>query len=320
MGALPAEAILRELAALWVTQGKQGEGAGVLRACTMTLVALADQDDDAAALGETIAALMPEHPARTIVIRLTGADGAVEQRVYAQCWRPFGQRRQICSEQIEILTPDRALEGLPRLLLPLAAADLPVVMWCRSARLPARKEFAGIASLAHKLIVDSKGMGDGGVRTVADLAAHGLVADLSWTRLTRWRGMLAQMFENRDNLAHLGRVERVTVDFAGEGPAVNRYMGAWILDALQDVGICPKLAAGGSGSAVPVVLEGAGFRLEMSRQEDRMVVSLNDLSNCTSLSPATDYLLMRQELGILRRDPVFERTLASAVRLADGER
>lgn len=317
MGALPAETILRELAALWVTQGKEGEGSGVLRACTMTLVVLAEQDDDAMALGETIAALMPEHPARAIGIRLTGADGgAVAQRVFAQCWRPFGQRSQICSEQIEILAPDRALEGLPRLVLPLAAADLPVVMWCRSARLPAREEFAAIASLAHKLIVDSKTMGADGLRTVAGLAGRGLVADLCWTRLTRWREMLAQLFENRDSLAQLGRVERVRIDFAGEGSAINWYMGAWILDALSTIGIRPKLSAGGSGSPVPVVLEGAGFRLEMSRQEDRMVVSLNDFSHCTSLSAATDYLLMREELGILRRDPVFERTLASAVRLA----
>lgn len=320
MGALPADAILRELAALWVTQGKEAqaqEGAGVLRACTMTLVVIADHGDDAMGLGETIAALMPEHPARTIAIRLTGADGgAVEQRVFAQCWRPFGQRRQICSEQIEIAVPDRALEGLPRLVLPLAAADLPVVIWCRSGRLPGRQEFAGIASLAHKLVVDSKTMGSEGLRTVAGLAANGLVADLSWTRLTRWREMLSQTFENRDNLAQLGRVQRVKADFAGEGAAINWYMGAWILDALATAGIRPTLAAGGSGSPAPVVLEGTGFRLEIARQEDRMVVSLNDFSHCTNLSPATDYRLMREELGILRRDPVFERTLVSAARLA----
>ena len=60
--------VLRELADLWVTLGSQGQaesGAGVLRACTLTLVVLAEAGDDATALGETIAALMPEHPARS---------------------------------------------------------------------------------------------------------------------------------------------------------------------------------------------------------------------------------------------------------------
>jgi len=59
--------------------------------------------------GETMAALMPEHPARTIVVRLSGAgERALAERVYAQCWMPFGERRQICCEQIEITASDAA--------------------------------------------------------------------------------------------------------------------------------------------------------------------------------------------------------------------
>src|SRR5450759_4843444 len=96
------DSILRELAALWTQQGQQGD-AGVLRACTMTLLVIAEAADDAAALGETVAALMPEHPARAILIRLRGeGERALSQRVYQQCWKPFGQRQQICCEQIEI--------------------------------------------------------------------------------------------------------------------------------------------------------------------------------------------------------------------------
>ena len=58
---------------------------------------------------------MPEHPARAIVIRLRGAgERALSERVYAQCWMPFGQRRQICCEQIEITASDAALADLRR--------------------------------------------------------------------------------------------------------------------------------------------------------------------------------------------------------------
>jgi hypothetical protein len=46
-----------------------------------------------------------------------------------------------------------------------------------------------------------------------------------------------------------------------------------------------------------------------------MVVTVNGVSQCTSLSQPTDYLLMREELGIVRRDPVFERALARAASL-----
>jgi hypothetical protein len=47
-----------------------------------------------------------------------------------------------------------------------------------------------------------------------------------------------------------------------------------------------------------------------------MVVTLNGQSQCTNLPQPTDYLLMREELGIVRHDPVFEKTLASAAQLA----
>jgi glucose-6-phosphate dehydrogenase assembly protein OpcA len=319
MGALPADAILKELSNLWVQQGKQGqreEGAGVLRACTMTLLVLAEEGDDPMALGETIAALMPEHPARSIVVRLTGtASMGLEQRVYAQCWKPFGQRRQICCEQIEIKAADAALSGLPSLVLPLAAADLPLIVWCRSPRLLFLDEFAAIAATARRVIVDSTAMGTDSLRQVAGLLTREwLVADLSWTRLTRWRDALAQVFENGENLARLQSIERVSVNFEGVGGNIDWYAGAWILDALSGAGARPRLdvAAGG----VPIRLEGAGFRVEMFRQDGRMTISVNGLAHCTNLPVPTDYLLMREELGITRRDAIFRRTVASAMRLA----
>jgi glucose-6-phosphate dehydrogenase assembly protein OpcA len=317
--ALPADRILKELAGLWAQQGKEAqteEGAGVLRACSMTLVVLAEESEDEMGLGETIAALMPEHPARAIVIRLTGAsEHVLEQRVYAQCWKPFGQRRQICCEQIEIKASNAALTGLPWVVLPLAVADLPLIVWCRSARLLAMREFAPIAAMARKVIVDSASIGNDGLRRVADTLRGGmLLGDLAWTRLTRWREMLSQVFENRGNLARLDAVRRVSVNFEGLGAAINWYMAAWVLDSLRDAGIQaePAVAQGGA----PVTLEGEGLRLEMRRADGRIEVSLNGTSTCASLSPPTDYLLMREELEIVRRDPVFEKTVASAVRLA----
>src|SRR5215470_6457820 len=138
--------ILRELEELWVSLGKHPEddsGAGVLRACSMTLVVMAEETDDTMSLGETIAALMPEHPARAIVIRLQGSGGSgLAARVFSQCWMPFGQRRQICCEQVEITAPDAALADLPPVVLPLCVADLPVILWCRSGRLARMPEFA----------------------------------------------------------------------------------------------------------------------------------------------------------------------------------
>ncbi|MGA3016073.1 MAG: glucose-6-phosphate dehydrogenase assembly protein OpcA [Bryobacteraceae bacterium] len=312
--------ILKELAELWVSAAKAADGgAGVLRACSMTLLVLAEESEDSQGLGETIAALMPEHPARAIVVRMSGpGERSLTGRVYSQCWMPFGQRKQICCEQVEITASDAALADLPSVVLPLAVPDLPLILWCRSPRLAAMPEFLPIAGMAQKVVLDSGPMKDpaAALKLMAALNARGvLLGDLSWTRLTRWREMLAQVFENQQYLAQLEKISDVKVE-RGEGYRVSAlYMAMWLTDCLADAGV-PDVSFGvgpaPEGVSVRVQLAGDGLAVELARREDRMVVTVNGVSQCTSLSQPTDYLLMREELGIVRRDPVFERALTRA--------
>ncbi len=332
MGTLAPETILHQLADLWVSQGKEGQaesGAGVLRACSMTLVVVSEAGDDAAALGETLAALMPEHPARTILIRVSGAGpAALEERVYAQCWMPFGQRRQICCEQVEITATDAALLEVPSVVLPLAVADLPLILWCRSARVFAMPEFDAMASMADKVIIDSAvvpGDARAALARLKQAAGGRMLGDLAWTRLTRWREMLSHVFENREIVSGARSVSRVTVEYPGDAPnSSSLFMGAWVMDCLSAAGAKPQLtlARGEWTSSEPaplvmrVVLEGEGIFVELMRWTDRMVTTVNNLAQCTHLPLVTEYALVREELGIVRRDPVFEKALASAVGVA----
>ena len=322
------ESILKELAALWTQEGKQGD-AGVLRACSMTLVVIAEASGDAAALGETIAALMPEHPARSILIRLLGeGERALSLRVYQQCWKPFGQRQQICCEQIEITASDAALADLPSVILPLAVPDLPLILWCQSARLVRRPEFGEIARMATKVVLDSAADGVthpaalDALRRMADSVRSGggiagpVWADLAWTRLTRWRETLARVFENRDTLARLSQVNRVQVRFGPGFETAAWYLAAWAANALASVGQVVTPEVGRQDESLCLELSGGLFHVKLSRQDDRLVTVVNDQSNCTNLPRPADYHMMREELGIVRRDAVFEATLASAARLA----
>jgi glucose-6-phosphate dehydrogenase assembly protein OpcA len=330
-----ADRILRELADLWVAAGQeQAEGGlGVLRACAMTLIVLAEETEDMEALGETIAALMPEYPARTILVRLGGTGApALAERVYSQCWMPFGQRRQICCERIEITASEASLADLPSILPPLAAPDLPVLLWWRSARLLGTPGYRKLAAMADKAIVDSSGLEDeeAALPMLVEMAqgeperagrARPLLGDLSWTLLTRWREMLSGVFESRECQGRLPEISNVVVAFAGVRPPVFAwYMGAWVANALSDAGAHayltwqprPDLA----GRALHVELTGGDFRVSLERHDDRLSIEAGGLSHCTNLPQPTDYLLMREELGIVRRDPLFERTLATAARLA----
>lgn len=315
------EAILKELVALWWQEGGQGD-AGVLRACSLTLLVVAEATDDAGALGETLAALMPEHPARTILIRLQGeGERALSQRVYQQCWKPFGQRQQICCEQIEITASDAALADLPSVILPLEVPDLPVILWCRSGRLTRLPEFAEIARMATKVVIDSAAAEDGTgalVRIADAVSRGGILADLAWTRLTRWREALARVFENRDTLSHLSEVDSVQVRFGPSYETAAWYLAAWAVNALESVGQAVTPVVARQDESLRLELSGGAFHVTLSRQDDNLVTVVNEQTNCTNLPRPADYHMMREELGIVRRDEVFERALELAARLASA--
>lgn len=311
--------ILKELAALWVEEGKQG-GSGVLRACSMTLVVMAEEGEDAGAIGETVAALMPEHPARAILVRLRGdGERALSERVYQQCWKPFGQRQQICCEQIELTANDAALGDLPSVLLPLIVADLPVFLWCRSPRLAEMPEFREIARLATKVVLDSATFGDAAqaLGRMAEAQHSGTrTADLAWTRLTRWRETLARVFENRGYLGRLGSVDAVRVTCGPGFATAAWYLAAWAQNALADANVAARVSVASGAGTIAIEIAGGDLNLSMWREDERLVVSVDNLANCTHLPAPSDYLLMREELGVVRRDLIFERALSTAARLA----
>ena len=336
-GTIAPEKILRELAEMWteLSRDASGSGDGALRACSLTLVTLADESEDFSAIGETIAALMPEHPARTIVVRLEGEDGhKLSERVYSQCWRPFGQKRQVCCEQVEISATDAALADLPSIILPLAVADLPLVLWCRSARLATLPQFASIAAMAKRAIVDGESfvhLALAGGASEADAPRIALnrisalatkdtyVADLAWTRLTRWRALLSQVFENRRNLAELPKISRVTVRTSHIATLGGLYFGAWVMDVLSDIGIQPEFhlersAEGLEGTIQGIELAAPDWSVQLARRNERLIVTVDGLEQCNPMPHPTDFSLMEEELRITGRDAAYERTLASARR------
>ena len=319
---LSPDHILRELADLWVaTSQEQSEGGdGVLRACAMTLIVIAEESEDLSDLGETIAALMPEYPARTILVRLGGAGApTLAERVYSQCWMPFGQRRQICCEQVEITCSDASLGDVPSVVLPLEVPDLPVILWCRSARLLGMAEFPALAAMARRVVVDSDALADApaALRRLADEAAHGmLLGDLAWTRLTRWRQTLAQIFEDPRHAARLTGPARITVCDGGAVTTQALYMGAWMAGALESAGIGATVHVRTKQQETFAELECGDFHARLERHDDHLVATVDGLTQCTLLPKPDDYLLLREELGIVHRDPVFSSTLASAARFS----
>ncbi|MGA2588499.1 MAG: glucose-6-phosphate dehydrogenase assembly protein OpcA [Bryobacteraceae bacterium] len=322
--------ILHEMADLWVSLGKQGEGeTGVLRACSMTLVVAAEESDDEQAIGETLAALMPEHPSRAIVIRFRAEDRrALTARVFAQCWMPFGHRQQICCEQIEVTASDASLPDLAAVVLPLKVPDLPVILWCRSPRVFRLGAFSLLAGIAQKVVLDSLPFGAPAAalqELSALVGAERSLADFSWTRLTRWRELIAQIFENKAQLANLPRVSEIAITYSSATPTASAYyMAAWLVDGFQKAGGAARVKF----ASTPGPADRQINRVDLRAQNGESIASVGlvegqaaeirvgGLVSRAVLPPLTDYALMREELSIPGRDPVFERALAAAARLA----
>ena len=324
--------ILKELAKLWVSMGTQDSpeaSAGVLRACAMTLVVLADGDEDPVEVGETVAQLMREHPSRAIVVRLyDSADTQLEAKVLAQCWLPFGSRKQICCEQVEITAAEASLGDVARVVAPLTVADLPLIVWNRIPGLLDRSGFVELAKTADKLVVDTSTFPEAGpaLKKIAELADSGVpVADLAWARLTRWRELIAQIFENPAYLAALPQLRSATILFGGrEAPAAALYLRAWLDTCIRQGGGSVEFAF----ESVPNAQEGSIVKVNLADGANRICirkvaggsaeVTVNSLTNCTIFRDSNDYVLLREELSISGSDPIFERTLAAVAARANA--
>ncbi len=343
MSAIVPQKVLHDLAGLWAGIDRQaGDGSetagdsstGVLRACTMTLVVLLDDQpgvESAAAeqyAGEAIALLMREHPSRTIVVHLRpSGDPSLEARVSAQCWMPFGKTQQICCEQIDITATEAALGDVPGVVLPLAAPDLPLVVWCRPIRLFGLPAFAGFYPLAGKVILDSGDCPDAAaaLTNLASAIASGKrVCDLAWTRLTRRRELIAQIFENPVYLSQVSTITGVKIRSTGSAiPVSAYYLAAWLRQCLESAGAHPTLefvSEGGAGRGELAVVEINGRnQVEVELVEGAVFEARVDgLAHRTSLPAFTDHALLREELGLMGRDPVYEATVGLAAKLASG--
>ena len=326
--------ILKELANLWIEtaapshEGETGESSGVLRACAMTMVVIADESEDTQGISETLAQLMKEHPSRAIVIRLrNSSDEWLESRVFAQCWKPFGSRQHICCEQIEITSSDASLPDVPAVVLPLVVADLPVILWCRSGRVTELDGFRELESLAQKVIFDSGTFPDQD-KALSKMLTASLpgtrVADLAWGRLTRSRELLAQSVNSEDLLQSLGRVDVLRVRARGPKPDIPaRYFAAWLSNRLALAGAFPKLEWDYTPMDVPPSLRGVsitgpdGFSLSAEVKQsvtNGVVVDLivNGRLNCAVLLRPNEYELLLQELSIPGRDLIYEAALRRA--------
>ena len=218
--------IERELNQLWREPTRQGinqTGIVPARTSVLNLVIYAPAQDVAQRAQAVIDQLAANHPSRAIILTVdetlaAGGKEHFETEVSTRCITEPGGSFAACSEQVLITMPRDSLDVIPSIVVPLALPDLPTFVWWPERPPLADRQFARIARLADRLIVDSLTF----TRTVtnmnrlADLCrklGNGCaLSDLNWARLAHWREMTAQFFDIPDCRWALNEVTHLTVE------------------------------------------------------------------------------------------------------------
>lgn len=191
-------------------------------AMEMVLTLLVVTDDEA--VGEalkTATTLSREHPSRVIGVIL--GDGRGAPRLNAKV--RVGENSS--GESILLRISGELTKHAESVVLPLLLPDSPVVVWW-PGRPPADPSADAIGQLAGRRLTDAEATGSP-IRSLKAVARNYVPGDtdLSWTRLTPWRALLAAALDQS-----AGKVTGGTVVAGGSNPAAALLV-AWLESRLK---------------------------------------------------------------------------------------
>ena len=196
-------------------------------------------------------------------------------------------------------------------VLPLLLPDLPVIVWWpgRSPKAPGQDP---IGRLGNRRITDA--MGDPNPLRALEVRARNYCpgdTDLTWTRLTRWRGLLAAALD-----AYPMDVTRASVS-AAPANAAGTLLAAWLSDRLD---LPVTVDRGRPGIGITGVSLGAGEDdIKVVRTDGGLAVfSAPGLPQRLVALPRRDLnTLLVEELRRLGDDPIYAEAMSALVRRLD---
>jgi glucose-6-phosphate dehydrogenase assembly protein OpcA len=210
------------------------------------------------------------------------------------------------------------VEGVPpeylnNAIAALRLSSLPTVIWWRGGR-PDRLD--GAALLADRVVLDAEEPGPLWTRATR-LFSRTAITDLRWARLTRWRGVLAHLFDVPQVRAAAASFTRLSLE--GRDPAQCALLGGWLDASLgwegrvaierRDGGSRAGLAAvrlHGADGDVDLRLLTSGACISSEARAGGAVVASRVVSAGDQRLPA----LISEELRLRSRDLAFERALS----------
>ena len=131
------------------------DGTLALRSSVLNLIVVTDEES-AQEITDSVSKLAGRHPARAVVfISDPEGESNVEVGLSAFCHARGGGGAQVCAEQVTIHAEGPPAMHLESFAGPLLIPDLPVFLWYPGEFSPRSLEFAAMADLADRIIVDS---------------------------------------------------------------------------------------------------------------------------------------------------------------------
>ncbi len=209
----------RDIARELLTLREDGGGAATGR--VLTLIVLAQREDDLARIISIANEVSREHPARVLV--LISGEPWGESRLDAEVHLGGDAG---AAEIVVMHVFGEVGEHPEALVTPLLLPDTPIVAWWPS-KPPQVPAATAVGQIAQRRITDSLIDPDADAVNIRRTGYNPGDTDLCWSRLTSWRGVLASAMD----LPPHGPVTAATIEGPAEDPSVDIAAG-WLADRL----------------------------------------------------------------------------------------
>ena len=258
-----------------------------------------------------------------------------------------GSSAQVCAEQVTIHAEGPPARHLESLAGPLLIPDLPVFLWYPGEFSPRSQEFAAMADLADRVIVDSAASEnhEACLREIAALIEDPempAIGDLQWVGLSPWRSLLADTFGAPERAGDLEKIERAEILYAPGGENRALLLAGWLASTLGMEAREPRsrqnIEFSGPTGRITVVLSpdspdarlrrirlySEEYSFQVSRHRELSDVRTTVMRGDELLAERTVHLgsfdlgvLVGEELRYRGRDEAYEGALRTAVEILD---
>jgi glucose-6-phosphate dehydrogenase assembly protein OpcA len=219
----------------------------LMRASTLNLIAIAETPQDAERIEATVSGLTEFTPSRTVILVRSGAPkgGGLGVRVSVHEHGLGKGQAAIRFESVTIAAKRGSDDLLASITSPLLVPELPDFLWVPRGEIAGNTLLNNLLEIADRVIVDTSRLEDPGINLhfLAGLAQEPKPApkatDLVWARLTSWRQLIAQFFDQSSTQPCLDCIDEVTIlygtsDAEGRtGLTAGLLIAGWLATRLE---------------------------------------------------------------------------------------